>query len=534
MIEAAHWWLVYLATGVVAGLAAGLFGVGGGAIIVPILILCFSLAGFDPQLVAHTAAGTSLAAIVFGMSASAWSHRRRDSLSMPLLRQLAPAMALGVLSGSALAYWLPGMFLRVFIAALLTLTALRMLSDWRPSPTATLPGRGGLFGVGGLIGVLSSWAGVAGGGLTVPFLNWCGVSMRRAVGTSAACGAVIAVCGAAGFALIGLGREMSALATGFIHWPAMICLTLSSVACAPLGARLGHRMSVARLKNYFAIFLLVAAALEVTIGLDWSWMDGGIFYPRPDPVALRLGPLAVRWYGLMYLLAFAIGWWILARRARAPEAALSRPQVDDLMFYLILGVVLGGRVGFALFYGAEYWLADPLWLLRVWEGGMSFHGGALGALAAIALFARRRGLRVGAVTDAVARLAPIGLGLGRIGNFINQELIGRVSELPWAMVFEADAARLPRHPSQLYEALLEGAALYIIVNAYAAKPRRAWSVTAVFALAYGCMRFAVEFLREPDAPLWLMMTRGQWLSLAMAAAAILILRATARRGPAGG
>ena len=520
--------LIYVVTGSVAGLASGLLGVGGGAIMVPILILSFSFAGFDQAAVVHTAIGTSLAAIIFGMGSSAWSHWRRNCLSTSLLARLAPGMMVGVALGSALAYWLPAMFLRSFIAALLTLVALKMFSGWMPSDSRTLPGRGGLFGVGGAIGTLSAWAGIGGGGMTVPFLNWCGVPMRTAVGTSAACGVAIAICGAASFAVIGLGREMSAAATGFIHWPAMIALTLSSVAFAPLGAALAHRLDPNRLKGYFAAFLLLAAALELGSGFEWP-RAGGIFYPRPDPVAWRLGPLAVHWYGLMYLLAFVIGWRMLIARGRRRPSTLSREQIDDLMFYLILGIVLGGRLGFALFYAPGRLIAEPLWLLRVWEGGMSFHGGALGALAAIAIVARRCGVGIGAIADLVVPIVPIGLGLGRCGNFINQELIGRVSELPWALVFEADPARLPRHPSQLYEALLEGVALYIIVNVYAAKPRPAWSVTAVFALAYGCMRFAVEFLREPDAPLWLALTRGQWLSLAMILAAVLIWRASNRR-----
>lgn len=244
-----------------------------------------------------------------------------------------------------------------------------------------------------------------------------------------------------------------------------------------------------------------------------------LIYPEIDPVALSLGPLKVHWYGLTYLTGIAVGWWLAARRSKLPWTPVSRDQVDDLIFYCALGIVLGGRIGYTLFYGGDRLLENPAWALRVWEGGMSFHGGFLGVLLAMYLFGRRHQIPFWRLMDFVAPFVPVGLGLGRIGNFIGQELWGRPSDVPWAMVFPADPLQLARHPSQLYQFALEGALMFIILYWYSAKPRPTCAVSGLFSLSYGCVRFVSEFFREPDQHIgfqafgW--MTRGQMLSLPM-------------------
>jgi len=260
-------------------------------------------------------------------------------------------------------------------------------------------------------------------------------------------------------------------------------------------------------------------------------------YPEIDPVALALGPVKIHWYGLTYLAGLAFAWWLAVRRTAQPWSPVKREQVDDLIFYAALGVVLGGRFGYAIFYGGDKLLDDPSWLLRVWQGGMSFHGGFLGVLLAMYLFARRRGIRFGDVMDFVAPLTPVGLGLGRLGNFIGQELWGRASDAPWAMVFPADPLQLARHPSQLYQFALEGMLLFFIMLWYARRERPSWAVAGVFSLGYGCLRFFAEFFREPDAHLgfqalgWV--TRGQLLSLPMVALGIFLLVWSHRRADSG-
>jgi phosphatidylglycerol:prolipoprotein diacylglycerol transferase len=233
--------------------------------------------------------------------------------------------------------------------------------------------------------------------------------------------------------------------------------------------------------------------------------------PQIDPIAIQLGPLAIRWYGLMYLIAFLAFWWLGRRRARQ-TGLLQAQQVDDLLFYGALGVILGGRLGYVFFYGFEQLLADPLYLIRIWQGGMSFHGGLLGVLVAAWLFGRKHGLGFFGVTDFIAPLVPLGLGAGRVGNFINGELWGRVSDAPWAMVF-AHAGPLPRHPSQLYEAFLEGLVLFLLLWFYSAKPRPRMAVSGLFLVGYGAARTAVEFAREPDAHLGYL--AGGWLTMGM-------------------
>lgn len=241
-------------------------------------------------------------------------------------------------------------------------------------------------------------------------------------------------------------------------------------------------------------------------------------YPTIDPVALQLGPLQIHWYGLMYLIGFFAAWWLGSRRARQAHSGWNDDQVSDLIFYGAMGVILGGRVGYMLFYNTAELLTDPLSLLRLWEGGMSFHGGLLGVITALWLFARKHRKTFFQVADFTAPLVPIGLGAGRLGNFINGELWGQVSTVPWAMVFPG-AGELPRHPSQLYQATLEGLALFLILWFYSSKPRPTMAVSGLFLLCYGIFRSLVELVRVPDQHLgylafdWL--TMGQLLSLPM-------------------
>lgn len=249
-------------------------------------------------------------------------------------------------------------------------------------------------------------------------------------------------------------------------------------------------------------------------------------YPSIDPVAISLGPLQVHWYGLMYLLGFAGFWWLGRYRARRPDSGWRAEQVDDLLFYGALGVVLGGRIGYILFYNFGPFVDNPLILFKVWEGGMSFHGGMLGVILAVWLFARRHGFALFQVLDFGAPMVPIGLGAGRLGNFINAELWGKVSDVPWAMVFPG-AGPEPRHPSQLYEFLLEGVVLFTLLWLFSSRPRPTMAVSGLFALGYGLFRFLVEFVREPDAHLgylafdWL--TMGQLLSLPLVAVGLVLL-----------
>jgi phosphatidylglycerol:prolipoprotein diacylglycerol transferase len=256
-------------------------------------------------------------------------------------------------------------------------------------------------------------------------------------------------------------------------------------------------------------------------------------YPAIDPVALQIGPLAVHWYGLMYLFGFA-GAWALARlRARRDDWPVSPLQVDDLLFYGALGVIVGGRVGYMLFYQPMMLIGSPLSLFAIWDGGMSFHGGLLGVLVAMGLFAHRQKLAFFTITDFIAPLVPVGLFFGRIGNFINGELWGRPTSLPWGMIFPG-AGPEPRHPSMLYEALLEGLLLFALLWWFSHKPRPRMAVSGLFLLGYGVFRFGVEFVREPDAHIgylaggWL--TMGHLLSAPMILAGAILLALACRRG----
>jgi phosphatidylglycerol:prolipoprotein diacylglycerol transferase len=251
-------------------------------------------------------------------------------------------------------------------------------------------------------------------------------------------------------------------------------------------------------------------------------------YPKIDPVALQLGPLAVHWYGLMYLTGFACFLWLGRKRLRT----LNRPGwdekfLDDLMFFGVLGVILGGRLGEVLFYNPGYYFSHLGKILAVWEGGMSFHGGFLGVLVAMAWFARSRKVQWLPLMDFVAPLVPLGLGAGRIGNFINGELWGRPTDVPWAMVFPT-ADTLPRHPSQLYEFALEGLALFALLWIVSSKPRPVGAVSGLFLIGYGSFRFLAEFTRNPDDGIFGLMSlgisMGQWLSLPMVLVGIAMMR----------
>jgi len=291
-----------------------------------------------------------------------------------------------------------------------------------------------------------------------------------------------------------------------------------------------------------------------------------LIHPNFDPIALHLGPLAVRWYGLMYLLAFVQCIVIGRLRLRLPYVAAqgwTTKDIDDILFYGVLGTILGGRLGYVVFYKSSFYLANPLDIFKVWEGGMSFHGGMIGVTIAMVLFAWQRKRTWLQVTDFVAPLVPLGLAAGRFGNFINGELWGRVTNpnAPWAMLFQnaspddaiwlrthpQQAAQwnlneiferyqmLPRHPSQLYEIALEGFALFIVMWLMSRKQRPVGAISAVFLIGYGLARFTVEFAREPDDYLGLLamnLSMGQWLSLPMIIGGIGVLIWSYRRGRA--
>jgi len=261
-----------------------------------------------------------------------------------------------------------------------------------------------------------------------------------------------------------------------------------------------------------------------------------LVHPQFDPVAFEIGPVAVRWYGLMYLAGFVLFVVLGKRRARQNLLTGWHPRdVDDMLFYGVFGVILGGRLGYVLFYKPMYYLEHPLEIFAVWQGGMSFHGGLLGVLIALWLYARKRGKRWLDVTDFVAPLVPLGLAAGRLGNFINGELWGRPTNADWGMVFP-QVDNVLRHPSQLYQFALEGVLLFVILWSFASRPRPMGAVSGLFLLGYGAMRFVAEYAREPDAflgTLALGLTMGQWLSVPMIVAGlVMMLWAYARAGKA--
>jgi phosphatidylglycerol:prolipoprotein diacylglycerol transferase len=263
-------------------------------------------------------------------------------------------------------------------------------------------------------------------------------------------------------------------------------------------------------------------------------------YPNIDPIAISLGPVRIHWYGIMYLLGFAAAWWLARRRAMRPGSSWRGVDVDDFLFYGMLGVIIGGRIGYVLFYGLPLWRADWLYPLKIWQGGMSFHGGLLGVLSAFALFAHARGRNVGDVFDFAAPLPGIGLLCGRLGNFINGELWGRPTDVPWALLVPNPngGPPVPRHPSQLYEATLEGLVLFSVLWLYTRAPRPRWAPAGLFLACYALARISVEFVREPDAQLGYLaagwVTMGQLLSLPMLLAGLaLMLYAYRVREPSG-
>lgn len=255
-----------------------------------------------------------------------------------------------------------------------------------------------------------------------------------------------------------------------------------------------------------------------------------LIHPMPDPIAIALGPLAIRWYGLMYLLAFGLFILLGRLRVRQPHQAAAgwrNLDVEDMLFYGVLGVVVGGRLGEVLFYHPQYYFSHPLDIFAVWKGGMSFHGGFLGVLVAMAVWARKNGRKLMDVMDFIAPLVPLGYAAGRVGNFINAELPGRVAEatLPWAMIWP-NVDSLPRHPSPLYQALIDGVLLFIVLWLYARKPRPRLAVSGVFSLGYGCARFFTEYFRMPDYEVNLgdwTISAGQMLSLPMIVLGLMLL-----------
>ena len=259
-------------------------------------------------------------------------------------------------------------------------------------------------------------------------------------------------------------------------------------------------------------------------------------HPNFDPIALSIGPLAIRWYGLMYLAAFVAFIALCRLRARRlPQLGWNPRMIDDVLFFGVVGVIIGGRLGYVLFYKPGYYLEHLAEIPAVWQGGMSFHGGFLGVLAAMGWFARSRNLGFWGVMDFIAPAVPLGLAFGRLGNFINGELWGRAASVPWAMVFPQAGDGIARHPSQLYQFALEGVALFVLLWIYARTPRPAGAVSGAFLAGYGLFRFIAEFAREPDSFLGLMslgLSMGQWLSLPMIAGGVALM-ALAGRAAAG-
>jgi phosphatidylglycerol---prolipoprotein diacylglyceryl transferase len=259
-----------------------------------------------------------------------------------------------------------------------------------------------------------------------------------------------------------------------------------------------------------------------------------IVYPGFNKIAFSIGPVKVHWYGIMYLLGFAGGWWLGRRRAARPGSTWKPNDVDDLIFYSMLGVILGGRIGYVLFYGLQFWADDPWYPLKIWEGGMSFHGGLLGVITALTLFAWRRGRHAADVYDFTAPLPAVGLFFGRVGNFINGELWGKVTTVPWGFRVNGEV----RHASQLYEAGLEGLVLFAVMWWFTSRPRPRLAPSGLFLAFYGVARFLIEFVRIPDEQIGYLaggwFTEGQALSLPMIVGGVALLAWAYRvRSPSG-
>lgn len=248
-------------------------------------------------------------------------------------------------------------------------------------------------------------------------------------------------------------------------------------------------------------------------------------HPNISPIALNLGFMQIHWYSLMYLAGLLAGYFLLRHLIKSGKTQIKIEQAEDAIIYTAMGLLIGGRLGYFIFYNPSILLSDPMHILRLSSGGMSFHGAFLGIVLAAVLFSRRYKVRLGEIVNIVALAAPIGIFFGRIGNFINQELWGRVSDVSWAMLFPLDPLQLPRHPSQLYEAFGEGLLLFVIVFLYSRKPRPDWSTGALFVLSYGTIRFFLEFFREPDIQIGfdiLGLTRGQLLCIPMVIIGVMI------------
>ena len=256
-------------------------------------------------------------------------------------------------------------------------------------------------------------------------------------------------------------------------------------------------------------------------------------FPDIDPVAIDLQFIQIRWYGIAYAVGIVAAVVLGKIRAGHADSYLQSQNVIDLVLYVALGAIIGGRIGYGLFYQPDHYISNPVEILKVWQGGMSFHGGLLGAFLGGWIFSRRFGIPILRVADFSSPLCAVGLFFGRIANFINQELWGRATDVPWAVVFPADPQQLPRHPSQLYEATLEGLVLFVVLWVYSAKPRPAGAVTGIFLAGYGLFRFTVEFFREPDAPLGFILfdwvTMGQLLSLPLIIVGIILLSLVPRK-----
>ncbi|MGO2449219.1 prolipoprotein diacylglyceryl transferase [Pseudomonas taetrolens] len=259
-------------------------------------------------------------------------------------------------------------------------------------------------------------------------------------------------------------------------------------------------------------------------------------YPQIDPVALAIGPLKIHWYGLMYLIGIGAAWLILSRRFNRFDPTWTKEMLSDLVFWVAMGVIVGGRLGYVLFYDLSAYIANPLLIFEVWKGGMAFHGGLIGVMLATWWFGKRNNKSFFQIMDFIAPVVPIGLGAGRIGNFINAELWGKATDVPWAMIFPTDPQQLARHPSQLYQFALEGVALFLILWLYSRKPRPTMAVSGMFALFYGIFRFIVEFVRVPDAQLGYLafgwVTMGQILCIPMIAGGLLLIWWAYHRDPA--